>query len=187
MMPVSPLDTNRLLSWALGLFTAYFATGFLVDPLWYSVVISAFLLVGGVFVAARSVPEAVDLIRKDKVGSGELAVIALALISTGAVWSGAFNMIYAWYGRPEQWIGTISSFGRAMIAVGFYVLFLSPDATHQGVRWPRWYILLAAAAVIAVVSFLIGYTLRDGTMSSSEMFLNTTRGLVSDLLAVRKA
>lgn len=152
------LTTHRLLSWALSLFVAYFAVGFLVDPLWYSVVISAFLLVGGVFVAARSVPEAIDLIRKDEVGPGELAVIALALISTGAVWSGAFNMIYAWYDRPEHWIGSVSSFGRAMIAVGFYVLFLSPDATDQGIRWPKWYLLLAAAIVIAVVSFLIGFT-----------------------------
>lgn len=186
-MPVKPLDTNRLLSWALGLFVAYFAIGMLTDPLWYSVVISAFLLVGGVFVAARSVPEAIDLVRKDEVGPGELAVIALALISTGAVWSGAFNMVYTWYGRPESWIGPISSFGRALVAAGFIVLFLSPDATKQGIRWPRWYVLLAAACVIAVVSFLIGFTLNLGPDKTSDIFSTTRTKLMTDLLVFRKS
>jgi len=165
-MPVH-LSSHRLLSWVLGLTAAYWMIGLLSDHLWYSVVISACLFVGGVFVAARAVPDAVSIVKNDEIGPGELAVIALALMSAGAVWAGAFNVVYAYYGRPLSWIGPLSSFGRAMTAAGFFTVFLSPEATRQGVVWPRWYILLAAAAVIAVVSFLIGYTVSGGDEKSA--------------------
>ncbi|CAM5659346.1 hypothetical protein MAUB1S_11484 [Mycolicibacterium aubagnense] len=182
-MPVQ-LSTYRLLSWLIGLLATYWAVGVLVDSLWYSVVVSACLLVGGAMVAARAVPDAVSIIRRDDIGPGELAVIALALLSVGAVWSGAFNMIYAYHGRPMSWIGATSSFGRAMIAVGFFMFFLSPEATRQGVKWPRWYILLAAAIFIAAVAFIIGYTIRDADGQSA--LFDTTRGTPHyDLLMLR--
>lgn len=183
-MPIQ-LSANRLLSWALGLFAAYWSCGFLSDSLWYSVVVSACLLVGGIMVSARAVPDAVAIVRKDEIGPGELAVIALALLATGAVWSGAFNMAYAYYDRPESWIGPLSSFGRSMMALGFFVFFLSPDATRQGVKWPRWYILLAASVVIAVVSFMIGYTVRDA--DGQNALFDTSKGPRQvDLLFVRR-
>jgi len=163
------LSSNRLLSWALFLFSAYWLFGFLSDHMWYSVVVSSCLFVGGIFVSARAIPEALGIIKKDEIGPGNLAVIALALMSAGAVWTGAFNILYSYWGRPLHWIGPISSFGRAMIAAGFFTVFLSPEATRDGVRWPRWYILLAAGAVIAVVSFLIGYTVSMGDPKNAMM------------------
>lgn len=167
------LSTHRMVSWALGLFAAYWSFGFLSDPLWYSVVVSACLFVGGIMVSARAIPDALTVIKKDQVGPGELAVIALALIATGAVWSGAFAIAYAHYGRPVTWVGPISAFGRAMIALGFFVLFLSPEATRQGIKWPRWYILLTAGIIIAVIAFLMGYTFGDADAASA--FFDTTR------------
>jgi hypothetical protein len=143
----------------LGLFIAYWAFGFLTEPLWFSVWISACLLVGGIVLATRTVPEAVSIIKRDDLGPGELSVIGLALIATGAVYSGIFNMAFSWFERPVSWIGPFSSFGRAMIVAGFFTLFLSPDATNQGIKWPRWYLLLFAGVVIAAVAFMIGYTI----------------------------
>lgn len=173
------LSTHRILSWGAGLFAAYWAFGFISDPLWYSVVVSACLFVGGIMVSARAVPDALAIARKDQVGPGELAVIALALIATGAVWSGAFAIAYAHYERPQEWIGPVSAFGRAMIAFGFFVLFLSPEATRQGIRWPRWYILLTAGIIIAVVAFLMGYTFGDSEIAPSAFFdlTRATKGL----------
>lgn len=183
-MPIQ-LSTNRLLSWILGIFTAYWVFGLLADPVWYSVVVSACLLVSGVMCAARAIPEAVVLIRRDQIGAGELAVLALALISSGAVWTGSFNILYSMYDRPESWIGPMSAFGRAMIASGFVVLFLSPEATRQGVRWPRWYIMLSAAVVIAVVAFLIGYT--ASRHDKSALFDLGRSRLLTDMLPTRVA
>lgn len=183
-MPIV-LSANRLLAWSVGIIAAYWAIGFLVDGLWYSVVVSACLFVSGIMVAARAVPDAVRIIRDDQVGPGELAVIGLALLSTGAVWSGAANMIYAAYGRQHDWIGPTLSFGRAMMAFGFFIFFLSPETTRQGVKWPRWYILLSAVLIVGVVSFVAGVTI------SSEYnlfdFITTTRGKMSDLITIRKA
>lgn len=184
-MPVI-LSTNRLLTWAVGLFAAYWAIGFVSDHLWYSVVVSACLFVGGVMVAARAVPDAIQIIRRDALGPGELAVIALALLSVGAVWSGAGNMIYAYNGRPQSWIGPLLAFGRAMMAVGFFMFFLSPDATRQGVKWPRWYVLIGAGLVIAVISFLIGYTVSSGDTAMSDL-METTRWRLSEFVALRRA
>lgn len=180
-MPVI-LSTNRLLTWAVGLFAAYWAAGFVSDPLWFSVVVSACFFVGGLVVSVRAVPDAIGIIKRDALGPGELAVIAIALLSLGAVWTGAFNMFYYHYGRPVSWIGPISSFGRAMIGTGFFILFLSPDATRQGIRWPRWYMLLAAGMIIAVVSFLIGYTMSRGDTTYSDLFETTRSRLPSIFL-----
>jgi hypothetical protein len=178
------LSTNRLLVWGAALFAIYFAVGALVDGVWYSVVVSACLFVSGIMVAARAVPDAVQIVKNDQVGPGELAVIGLALLSVGAVWSGGGNMVYAAYGRPDGWIGSTLSLGRAMMALGFFTFFLSPEATSQGVRWPRWYVLLSAAIIVACVSFLAGLMFS----SDHELFnFLTTRVRTSDLMAIRRA
>lgn len=155
------LSTNRLLSWGMGLFCLYWVTGYTFESLWYSVLISACLLVGSIMVAGRAVPDAISIVKQDQIGPGELAVIALALLSIGGIWSGVFNITYSYYGRPHEWIGPVSSFGRAMIAVALFVLFLSPDATRQGIKWPHWYILLGAAVFIATLAFLLGYMIKS--------------------------
>lgn len=179
------LSANRLLSWAMGITAAYWSIGFLANPLWYSVVISACLFVGGVMVFARVVPEAISIVRKDEIGSGELSVIALALISTGAVWSGGFNILYAHCGRPEEWIGPISSAGRAMIAVGFFVLFLSPDTTRGRIAWPRWYVLLSFGIMIATVAFILGYTLNASHIQSMMSDFMAVTPKMTDIMVVR--
>lgn len=163
-MPVMPviLTTNRLLSWLAGFFCAYWAAGFIAEPLLFSAVISACVFVGGIMVAVRAVPDAFHIVRRDQLGPGELAVIAVALLSTGAVWSGAGNVLYAYNDRPPEWIGPLFSFGRAAMAMGFFVLFLSPETTRQGIKWPRWYILLTASILILVIGILIGIAVRPG-------------------------
>lgn len=161
-MPVI-LSTNRLLTWAAGIFASYWALGFILESLLFSTIVSATLFVSGFMVSVRAVPDAVQIIKRDQLGAGELAVIGLALIATGAVVSGLGNALYAYHGRPEAWIGPMLAFGRGMIATGFFVLFLSPDTTNEGVKWPRWYWLFSGAVVIFVIAFIIGYTFRPAS------------------------
>ncbi|HEV7415887.1 MAG TPA: hypothetical protein VGN98_07005, partial [Tianweitania sediminis] len=112
------LRSNQLLMWSVGIFVGYWAFGLLMPGVWFSAFISACLLVGGAVLAATSVPDAIAIIRRGDIGPGELAVIAIAVLSSGSIYSGTFSIAWALAGNPINWIGPFSAFGRAMMACG---------------------------------------------------------------------
>jgi hypothetical protein len=166
------LRSNQLLMWSVGLFVGYWAFGLLMPGVWFSAFISACLLVGGAILAATALPDAVAIIRRGEIGPGELAVIAIAVLATGSIYSGTFSIAWALSGNPIEWIGPVSAFGRAMMAGGFVLLFLSPDATRKGIRPPRWYVVLIGALLIALIAFLLGTQWGGGHPISSSLDLS---------------
>ncbi len=155
------MRAHRLFTFGAGLFCAYWGIGYLADPYWFSSVASGYLLIMSVLVGWRVVPEAIDIVRRDEIAPGEMAVIALALIAMGGVYTGLFNVLFyivqAYWGRPESWIGAPSSFGRALIGVGFLLFALAPDIHQNKVDLPRWYWLFGVALLGAGISFMTGY------------------------------
>jgi hypothetical protein len=69
-----------------------------------------------------------------------------------------FGLAWSFAGRPESWIGPISSYGRAMTGVCMFLMFLSPEATRKGIKPPRLWVVVVAVILVALVAFLFGVT-----------------------------
>ena len=186
------IKINRLLMWIVGLNVGYWSFGAVAaiaegGGIWWSAFVSACLLVSGSLLASTVLPDAFRVARKGQVGSGEMAVIAIALMSGGLMWAGAFSIVYSYYGRPESWIGPLSSYGRAAVSVGMFLMFLAPAATRRGLRAPRWWAIVAGVVLIAIMGFVFGAMFAVEQSSVSGAF-DTSRGArMVDLLQVRKA
>lgn len=151
------VKTNPLLMWSIGVIVGYWAFGLLLPGPWLSAVVSACLLVIGATVMGTSVQAAAKVIREGEVGPGELAVIGVFVLASGSFYSGGFGVLWSLANNPPSWTGTVySSFGRAMMVVGFSLVFLSPDATREGIRAPRWYVLAIAIVTVAAIAFFLG-------------------------------
>lgn len=181
---------NQLMLWVIGLHVFYWSVGFCAytfgGGIWWSSVVSAFLLVSGGMLASTVLPDAWGVVRKGEVGAGETAVIGISLISGGLMWSGLFSLIWTSYGRPDTWIGPISSFGRACGALGMILLFLAPEATRQGIRPPKWWVILIGVALVALIGFLFGISFKNEFAMSGAFDLSRGPRMV-DLLLVRRS
>lgn len=84
-----------------------------------------------------------------------LAVYGTACLAFGSIWIGCYTLLYYWYDQPETWRGSAwgLSFGRMWIAAGFWLLWLSPSISKQGIKTPS--ILWSAAAL--VIALLAAY------------------------------
>lgn len=184
------LNRNHLMTWVIGLHLIYWSIGFAVyyagGGVWWSAFISACLLVTGGLLASTVLPDAIKVIRKGVVGAGETAVIGISLISGGLMWSGLFSLIWTSYGRPDEWVGPISSFGRACGAVGMILLFLAPEATRRGIRPPKWWVVVIGIALVALIGFLFGITFKN-EFPMTGAFDTTRAPKMVDLLHARHA
>lgn len=150
------LKSNQLLLWFVGLNAAYWTFGWFPDGIWLSAFFSGFLVVSGSMLASTSVPEAFAIMKKGEIGAGELAVVSIAGISFGLTYTGIFGLLFYYAGRPDAWIGPFSSYGRAWVDACMFLLFLSPEATRQGIKRPQWWVVVLAVILIALMAFLFG-------------------------------
>lgn len=182
---------NSLTVWVVSLLLIYWTSGFVVDyfngGLWWSAFISACLLVSGGLLASTVLPDAIRVVRKGRVGPGETAVIGIALISGGLMYSGLFSLLWTTYGqRSEAWIGPVSSFGRACGALGMVLLFLAPEATRRGIRPPRWWVMLIGIILVALIGFLFGLTFKTEFPMTGAFDMSRAQMMV-DLRYIRRS
>jgi hypothetical protein len=86
-----------------------------------------------------------------------LAVLGTALMAFGAVYIGAYSLLFYWLGQPENWRGTAwGGIGRMCIAGGFWLMYLSPDVSRQGVKLPAVIWTSAAIAIALIAAYHIG-------------------------------
>lgn len=162
------LKSNPLLLWFVALNATYWSFGWFPDGIWLSAFISGFLVIAGSMLGSTAVPDAYAIIKRGELGAGELAILSIASIALGLTYSGVFGLAWSFAGRPDSWIGPISSYGRAMTGVGMFLMFLSPEATRTGIKPPRWWVVLLVIVLVALVAFLFGVNFSaDGTSLSS--------------------
>jgi hypothetical protein len=175
-----PLKTNRLLLWLIGLHAAFFALGWFPDGIWLSAFCSGFLVISGSMLASTALPDAYTIVRRGEIGAGELAVLSIAGMAFGLTYSGVFGLAWSFAGRPDSWIGPISSYGRAMTGVCMFLMFLSPEATRKGIKPPRLWVVLLAVILVALVAFLFGVNFRDDGPALSSF--DTSRAAIVRLI-----
>ena len=150
------IRANKILLGFVALNAAYFSFGFFPSGIWLTSFVSACLVVSGAMLAAASLPDAIDIAKKGEIGPGELAVVAIFTIALGLTYSGVFSVLWNFSGRPHSWIGPFSAYGRAMSGVGLLLMFLSPEATRQGIRPPKWWVMLIGILMVAFLAFVFG-------------------------------
>jgi len=163
------MTSNRLLVGALALVVGYWLVGAL--PIWsgyMNATVSGLLLIAGALVMASWGKDAYQVVKSGVVEGPQLALIGVTTIAAGSVYSGAFGLLWAIAGEPMEWLGTpYSAFGRYTMAIGFVLQFLSPEATAERFRPPRWYYIAGAVVLIAMMSFALGTRWGDARTADS--------------------
>lgn len=191
-MIIPTLKGNAMAAWAIGLTVAYWVFGVLATYLpdggpWWSAVVSAWTLITGILLATVAFPRSLSVIRRGVVGPGEIAVIGISLMVCGMIWTGLFSIIYYLAGRPDSWVGPVSSFGRGSASMGMLLLFLAPEATREGLRSPRPIVIMIALLLTAVVAFGLGLTFADSKIMQTSTFEWARKTIDYSLIFTRRA
>lgn len=148
---------NPILRGLLAFVVGYVMMGVLIPSPWFSAILAALLLITGAILFITYLPETMAVIRDGKIGDDRLSLLGIHLVSAGSVYAGSFGLLWYLAGSPPEWLSTpTSGFGRALMIGGFGLLIVSPTATREGIKLPRWWILAVAVLVVAIVAFLLG-------------------------------
>ena len=152
--------TNRLLLNGTILFAIYVAMGITVPNPYVSSAMSLLSLMAGVAMFSRYAETSYDILFRGErsEGGGHLAVLGASIQSAGVIYTGLFSLLWIYMGQPPEWAGTaLSGFGRGLVAVGFWMMTVSPDdpsGTHGKYPSGFWRIVFVACAI--VVAFVAG-------------------------------
>lgn len=155
---------NRLLMNGVILLTIYLAMGITVPNPYVSSAMSLLSMMAGGAMFFRYAETSYEILFRGmrSSGGGHLAVLGASIQSAGVIYSGLFTLIWIYFDQPTEWTGTAySSFGRALIAVGFWMMTVSADDPAVPSRYPSgfWRMLLIACAI--VVAFVAGTHFSD--------------------------
>jgi hypothetical protein len=90
-------------------------------------------------------------------GGSHYAIYGITLVALGAFYSGMFGLLWSWYETPQSWTGTATSgFGRALMAAGFVLNYISPDASRGVSKLPSLFWLATFSFVLIVIGFVVG-------------------------------
>jgi hypothetical protein len=152
---------NRLLFSAIVLVVSYWLSSLIIPGQYVSSAMSGTLLVFGALAFIRYGREAYEVLfnglRSERGDGSHMAVLGMALIAGGSVYVGGFGLLWVINERPDTWLGTASSsFGRAMMAVGFALMYLSPDIGRPNDRSPPYLWFLIILTAVALLSYAVG-------------------------------
>ena len=157
---------NRLLFWSLAALLTYWTAAGVVPGQFMSSTASLMLLISGGVTFMRYADDAFAIVIRGRRnpasedGDGShLAAYGVTLLSAGSFYVGLFGLLWVFMGQPDGWLGSaVSGFGRALMGVGFLLLFFAPDVSRRKLRLPQWYwIALTFAAIMALlIVFFLG-------------------------------
>ena len=156
---IRKLSDNTLLLQALGLYACYAALGFVVPKPLMSSAVGILALMAGIMMAVRYGWMAWNILIHKERGEygGHYAVLGAFEISIGIIYSGAFRIVWNWFGSQPSWTGTaFSSLGLFLIAHGVYLQARSPDAVAVDARFPPGFWNIAIWVMCMIVAFVAG-------------------------------
>lgn len=189
---INSLKVNQLLAWFVGVHAAYFSFGFLAEMsakggIWWSSFVAGCGITAGAVLFAAVFREFVGIIRKGVIGPGQFGVLGIGLIAFGLVYGSAFSMLFNENGRPESWIGALSSYGRACMAAGMALIFLGPRATIEGIKPPPIWLMVVGGLAILAIGFYFGLTFGMREVPSFGEFMESRGPRFTDLMFYRRA
>lgn len=153
------LQKKPLLLASIVFVTVYWLVGAFAANPYVSSASSLALLLAGVLTLARYAETAYQILfldlRNHDVGSegSHLAIYGATLLAAGAVYNGMFGLLWIYFGQPPEWSGTAtSSFGKTLMVVGFWLLYVGPEPPSSS---PRSYSAMWIFTIVSV-AVLIG-------------------------------
>lgn len=98
------------------------------------------------------------LVHQDRDEKGaHYAILGAVTSSLGVAWTSVFSMLWIYFGSPSAWSATATSgFGFFLIAVGKWLMSISPDTVRVGAGYPIGFWKLVLAVFSLVVAYLAG-------------------------------
>lgn len=150
---------NRLLVYGILIILSYWTAGAFTPKPYMSSAMSLMTILTGGMLFWRYFTTSYQIVfhgeRGD--GTGYIAILGASLLSFGIIYSGFFNLIWIYFGRPDEWSSTTaSSFGRWMVSIGFFMMAMSPDMITTGAKYPvgLWRTIFVLCGLI--LAFLAG-------------------------------
>lgn len=148
---------NRLL-WTIVLMIAAYWTIFPVVPRPNGAnAISILSICAGIFLFIQYAEAAfLILIKRDR-RDGWVAVLSATIAALGVILSGAYVLLWNYFGQPETWISSAASaFGRALFTAGFFGMGFSHQIMRIGGNYPKGFWRAVVIAFGLVLAFLSG-------------------------------
>lgn len=153
------LFKNRLLLISLGLLAFYWTVAPMIDRPYVRNTMSLLSLLAGVLMLNRYAYAAYCvLVLQDRNDKGaHYAILGASTASIGIIWSGIFSILWVYFGQPKEWTATAtSSFGSGLIAIGFWLMTISPDTPRIGFGYPIGFGRVVLAVFALVLAFIAG-------------------------------
>lgn len=150
---------NRLLLVSLGLLVAYWVFAPMLPKPYVSSVMSLLSLLAGVLTFSRYVEQTYWIVwHGDRSAEGgHWAIYGAFLISVGTIWSGGYSLLWVYFGQPEAWTASaFSSFGRGLVAIGFWLMAFSPDASRIIAGYPVGFYRMLFMLASVLIAFIAG-------------------------------
>jgi hypothetical protein len=154
---VKRLQRKPLLLASIIFVALYWSVGAFAANPYVSSAASLALLLAGVLTLASYAKTTYRILfldlRSHEVGGegSHLAIYGATLLAAGAVYDGLFWLLWVYFGQPPDWTGTAtSSFGRAVMVVGFWLLYVGPEPPNTSTRSYSimWIFTLVSVAVL---------------------------------------
>lgn len=144
----------------------YWAIGAVAANPYVSSASSLALLLAGVLTLGRYAQTTYQILfldlRNNETGSegSHLAIYGATLLAAGASYNGLFGLLWVYFGQPEDWTGTAtSSFGKALMVVGFWLLYVGPEPPSVSPRAFSAMWIFTAVAVAVLIGIVAGMNL----------------------------
>jgi len=154
---VKRLQKKPLLLASLAFVALYWLVGAFAANPYVSSASSLAMLLAGILTLARYAGTTYQILflnfRSHEAGGegSHLAIYGATLLAAGATYNGLFGLLWIYFGQPEDWAGTAtSSFGKALMVVGFWLLYIGPEPPESSPRSysAMWIFTLVSVAVL---------------------------------------
>jgi hypothetical protein len=150
---------NRLLLNGLLLFAFYWLVAPLVPKPYVSSAMSLLSLSAGTLMFSRYAEQTWQILwhRERSEAGSHYAILGASLVSLGVVYSGIYSLLWIYFGQPDDWTASAtSSFGRGLVAVGFFLMAISPDTDNVGAGYPIGFWRSLGVLLAIILAFIAG-------------------------------
>lgn len=151
--------SNRLLSYCILFLVLYWTFAPIIPKPFVSNAMSLLSIGASILLFSRYAETCYHIIfhqERSEEGS-HYAVLGATLAALGVLYSGFFSLLWVYFGQQNEWSASaFSSFGRGLVAIGFFSMAVSYDTVKVNGSYPKgfWRAVLTMFAI--VLAFVAG-------------------------------
>lgn len=148
---------NTILKISLLLLFLYIAMAVMVPIEWVRLFAAAVMTAFAAAAAALWLPDAFRIARDGRLATDRVTLIAVALVTTGTAYIGAYSIIFNTLGRPT-WLAELPVYalGQLLLAFGNFLFTASPTNPTPTFHNVNAWMIAGGVTIGAVVGFMLG-------------------------------